>query len=189
MNTVDQLLTSVSSRRSAPGIGARVRTGLALLITLSLGSSLALGTTFTDRANGFSVTPPAGWKQGADARAAAFFSAPAPVNSVVSNLNVIVKTFSYAPTLNEFSSLSSAEVAQAFPGSTKEKTYTGSLDGQPAATTAYTLPVGGRRLVSVQTIVIVGKRVYILTGVTAESNAVAFGAVNATFIKSFRALR
>ena len=187
MNTVEPMLMSCQTRRPPSGVSAGLRRGLA--ISLLLSSPLALGTAFTDRANGFSVTPPAGWKQGTDPRVAAFFSAPAPVDGVVSNLNVAVKTLPSTATLDDFSSLSSGEVAKAFPGSTKEKTYRGTLDGQPAATTAYTLPAKGRTLVSVQTIVIVGKRVYVLTGVTAESNASAFGAVNAAFIKSFRSLK
>jgi len=187
MNTVKPTLMSCHPRRRHYSIRSMIRRGLA--ISLLLNSSLALGTAFIDRANGFSVTPPAGWKQSTDPKAAAFFSAPAPVDGLTSNLNVIVKTLPSVPTLDDFASLSSGEVAKAFPGSTKEKTYRGTLDGQPAATTAYTLPVAGRTLVSVQTIVIVGKRVYVLTGVTAETNARAFGAVNAAFIKSFRFLK
>ena len=187
MKTAEPMLMSCHPRRSPFGVSAGLHCGLA--ISLLLTSSLALGTAFTDQANGFSVTPPAGWKQSTVPGATAYFSAPVPVDGVTSNLNVIVKTLPSASTLNDFASLSSGEVAKAFPGAVEDKTYNGTLDGQPAATTAYTLPVKGRTLVSVQTIVIVGKRVYVLTGVTAETNARAFGAVNAAFIKSFRFLK
>lgn len=188
MNTIKPLLMFWAPR-SRFSVGAGTRRGLALSVSLLLNSALAQGAAYTDRVNGFSVTPPAGWRQSKAPGAAAFFSAPAPVDGVTSNLNVVVKTLPSTVTLDDFSSLSSSEVAKAFPGSTKEKTYRGTLDGQPAATTAYTLPVKGRTLVSVQTIVIVGKRVYVLTGVTAASNASAFGAVNAAIIKSFRSLK
>ena len=166
-------------------------TSVSLLLgfALFINTSLALGAAYTDQANGFSVLPPAGWHQDKGPGATASFTSPTLVDGTAANLNVIVKTLPVVITLDDFSSLTSGEIAKTFPGSTKEKTYKGTLDGQPAATTAYTLPVKGRTLVSIQTVVIVGKRVYTLTGTTTEANAKTFGVNNAAFIKSFHVVK
>ncbi|GGQ94540.1 PsbP-related protein [Deinococcus ruber] len=152
-------------------------------------ASTALGATFTDKANGFSVTPPAGWNRGNVQGVAVIYGSPTKVDGFTPNVNVAVETLPGTISLTEYGRAGDVQFVKAIPGAKKVSSVRSTLGGYPAISQVYTGTVQGHALYFTQTFAVVGKRAYVLTGTTTPARASMLAPQMAAFVKSFRVLR
>lgn len=134
----------------------------------------------------FSVTAPDGWHRDPAVQGVVVsYSSPPGDASQVANLNVVVRALPGGDTLDTVLRRTDAQLAKTSPGIRKLRVSAGTLDGRPAVTSVYTTPGPGGALVSFQTVAVIGKAIYALTGTTDQANTKAFGLVQTAFVKSF----
>jgi|GEM_PF-7042308 len=121
----------------------------AVTAALTLACSVLAGT-LTDRADGFSVTPPVGWVQlqPTPQGVAAVFRAPTTVGvgNVASSVNVVKRDLASAVPLQQYAKESAAQLAQLFKVKLA-KPFEGTLAGYPAIAQVFTGTVQGKALV------------------------------------------
>ena len=157
-------------------------TGLALC-----SSTFIQAAAFTDAANGFSITPPPGWTQVQPTPSAALvaFKAPTSADGINSNINVIKQELPSAMSVQDYAKAATAQMVKGINAkvvATKNDT----MGGYPAVSEAFTATVQGKPLAFIQSMTVVGKRVYVITLTTTQSQAQKMSALFPDLMKSFK---
>jgi len=150
----------------------------------------AQAATFTDQANGFSVTPPAGWTQvqPTPQGAAVLFKAPTTVGGFTSNINVVKEDLASTVSLQQYAKQSAANFVKAL-GAKLANSYEGTMGGNPAVSQVFTATVQGKPLIFSQAFTVVGKRAYVVTATTLTAQAQGVAPLFSDFIKSFKLVK
>ncbi len=148
-----------------------------------------LAADFTDKANGFSVAPPDGWKQGQVQGVAVIFGSPTKLEGFTPNLNVAVEDLPTSMTLSAYGKAGDVQLLKAIPSAKKTSVKPTTLGGYPATSQTFSGTVQGHQLYFTQTFAVVGKRAYVLTGTTTPGGAAQLTPFMDGFVKSFRVLK
>lgn len=154
---------------------------------LLLGVSVA--APFTDKKNGFQVTPPAGWKKVDYPGTAVVYMAPKRVSEFAPNLNVIVQPVPAGTTQARFHSGSLAQIKKFVTGGQIIQTRDVTLGGQKANEVVYTGRQGQFSLYFIAIYAVKGKSAYIITGTTPLGVQGDMAQVTRAFAKSFKITR
>ena len=140
----------------------------ALTLSSSMLSSTVLAAPFVSKANGYTVTPPAGWQQkdlgGAGGVETAFFDAPK--NKFSSNFNMVVtqakgmQKISDTATLKAIGDQLQTSLSTSLAGFKLISRKTDTLSGQPAVYITY---YGPNKLQLAQYVTIYKEKAYVLT--------------------------